>query len=377
MANISVTYTFTNSTTADASEVNTNFTDIINGTSDGSKDFSINALTVAGAATFNGNVTLGNASSDDLTVTASLASSIPVKTNNAFDIGSTATGLRALYLAEAGGVDTVKLQAGNTSSGGDWTLTLPTGAGTTGYALYDTNGSGTLGWAPLVPAVLSVDNGDSPVAISTTDRVSLIICDTSSGNIEIDLPAAADNDGRIITIKKTSSSNTVTIDPNSTETLDGSSTSQTLSFSKSFVTIVSDGTGWHTAAAFDYVEGKNASAGTSISSVTAINVTSITLTPGIWRVVGMVGVSGTASAVTQIFAAITQTSATLPASSERTDSVSVYMDTVDTSTQDHTVATPEVIYIITSSTTVYLVGRATFPAGTETMYGTMKALRIG
>jgi len=76
MANISVTYSFTNGTSADADQVNQNFTDIINGTSDASKDMSINALTVAGALTANGNVTLGNSSGDDLTVTASLASTI-------------------------------------------------------------------------------------------------------------------------------------------------------------------------------------------------------------------------------------------------------------------------------------------------------------
>ena len=73
MANVSVSYTFSNSTTADATQVNQNFTDIINGTSDGTKDFSISALTCAGNVTFNGNTTIGNASSDDLTVTASLA----------------------------------------------------------------------------------------------------------------------------------------------------------------------------------------------------------------------------------------------------------------------------------------------------------------
>lgn len=69
MANPSVTYTFSNGTAADASEVNTNFSDIINSLTDGTKSLSIDALTAAGAATFNGNVTLGNASGDTITVT--------------------------------------------------------------------------------------------------------------------------------------------------------------------------------------------------------------------------------------------------------------------------------------------------------------------
>jgi hypothetical protein len=68
MANPSVTYTFTNSTTADGTQVSQNFTDLINSMTDGTKSFSIDALTVAGAALFNGDVTLGNASSDVITV---------------------------------------------------------------------------------------------------------------------------------------------------------------------------------------------------------------------------------------------------------------------------------------------------------------------
>lgn len=98
MANPSVTYTFTNSTTADGTQVSQNFTDLINGMTDGTKSFSIDALTVGGTALFNGAVTLGNASGDDITVTGSLASAIPVKTNNSFDIGDTSHGLRVAHV---------------------------------------------------------------------------------------------------------------------------------------------------------------------------------------------------------------------------------------------------------------------------------------
>jgi hypothetical protein len=97
MAGPTVTYTFANATTADATQVNQNFTDLINGMTDGSKDLNINALTCAGAAVFNGAVTLGNASSDDLTITASLASTLAVKTDNSFDLGAAATALKDIY----------------------------------------------------------------------------------------------------------------------------------------------------------------------------------------------------------------------------------------------------------------------------------------
>jgi hypothetical protein len=131
VANITVTYSFTNSTTADATQVNQNFTDIINGTSDGTKDFSISALTVAGTATLNGAVNLGNASSDDITVTGSLASSIPIKTTYSYDLGSATIGLRNIYLGSAdAAARTTKIVAGTVASSN--TLTLPIITGTLG-----------------------------------------------------------------------------------------------------------------------------------------------------------------------------------------------------------------------------------------------------
>lgn len=125
----SITYTFSNSTTADATQVNQNFTDLINGMSDGTKDFSISALTCAGVVTLNGNTTIGNASSDDLTITASLASTINIKTHNSYDIGTvTSKGLRAIYFASSSATNTAKLQGPAISS--DVTHTLPTATGT-------------------------------------------------------------------------------------------------------------------------------------------------------------------------------------------------------------------------------------------------------
>jgi hypothetical protein len=143
MANISVTYSFTNGTTADADQVNQNFTDIINGTSDGSKDFSINALTVAGTLTANGSVVLGNASGDDITMTGSLASSIPIKTTNTYNIGSSTLGLASVYFGANS--QTVRVLA-SSSAAATYTITLPTAAGSSGQYLRN-NGSGTLIWS--------------------------------------------------------------------------------------------------------------------------------------------------------------------------------------------------------------------------------------
>ena len=143
MAYTSVTYTFTNATVADATQVNQNFTDLINGLSDGTKDISCNALTAAGAATLNGNVTLGNASGDDITFTGSLAATLPIKTTNTYDIGAATKGLAGIYLGANS--QTVRL-IGSASMSATWTLTLPTTAGTANYPLI-TNGSGVTSWS--------------------------------------------------------------------------------------------------------------------------------------------------------------------------------------------------------------------------------------
>jgi len=105
----SLTYTLTNGATADASQVMQNYNDLLNGVTDGTKDLTINALTANGAASFKGAVTLGDATGDDITHTGALASTIPIKTNNSYDIGSATLGLAGLYLGNVGAGATCKL----------------------------------------------------------------------------------------------------------------------------------------------------------------------------------------------------------------------------------------------------------------------------
>jgi hypothetical protein len=143
----SVTYTFSNGTTADASQVNTNFTDLINGSTDGTKDYIINTLECNGNASLEGNVTLGNGTVDDITISGSLASTINIKTTFSYDIGTSTIGLRDIYLGDAGSAArTTKIRGGTVAS--SWTLTLPTTGGTDGFFL-QTNGSGTTSWSPV------------------------------------------------------------------------------------------------------------------------------------------------------------------------------------------------------------------------------------
>jgi hypothetical protein len=241
MANISVTNTFVNGATADATEVNQNFTDIINGTSDGTKDFSISALTCAGAVSMNGAVTLGNATADDITITGSIAANIPIKTDGSFDIGGTALGLDIAYFGDGGG-NTVGIDCPSIASNFIFTLpaftmTMPTSDGAAkDYMQTDASGAMSFVGGPALTAKTTT------YTATTADKV--ITCATSSV-WTLTLYAASGNAGRTLKVKKTSSdTNTLTIDGNGAETIDGSVT-YVMSMQYEEVDLICDGSNWH------------------------------------------------------------------------------------------------------------------------------------
>ncbi len=72
-----------------------------------------------------------------------------------------------------------------------------------------------------------------------------ILMNATSGNLTVTLPAAAGKVGWVYNIKKTDSSeNTVTIDGNASETIDGETT-LVLTLQYQSVSILSDGSNWH------------------------------------------------------------------------------------------------------------------------------------
>lgn len=144
MAFPSYTYTFTNGSTADATQVDQNFSDILNGISDTTKDISVKAITAAGTTTLSGDVTLGASTSNTITFNGKVGSSIPVGVNTSYDFGSATLGLRSVYI---GGTSTftTRIMGAATAS---WTLTLPTTAGT-GLFFLQTDGSGVTSWANI------------------------------------------------------------------------------------------------------------------------------------------------------------------------------------------------------------------------------------
>jgi hypothetical protein len=75
---------------------------------------------------------------------------------------------------------------------------------------------------------------------------SIIKADTSGGNITINLPAVSGYTGAEYKIIKTNASNTVTIDANASELIDGTTTNVTLTALRDRILIVCDGAEWHT-----------------------------------------------------------------------------------------------------------------------------------
>lgn len=89
---------------------------------------------------------------------------------------------------------------------------------------------------------VAITNGDSPYTAVTTS--SIILANATSGAITINLPTAASIAGRTYVIKKTdSSTNAITVDGYSSETIDGETT-LTIANPNEVYVIVSNGTNW-------------------------------------------------------------------------------------------------------------------------------------
>ena len=83
----------------------------------------------------------------------------------------------------------------------------------------------------------------SATTLSETHHV--VLCNASGGAFTVTLPASSGVLGRIYHIKKTdSSANAVTVDGNSSETIDGGTTA-TISTEFESIMIICDGSNWH------------------------------------------------------------------------------------------------------------------------------------
>ena len=111
----------------------------------------------------------------------------------------------------------------------------------------------------------------------------------------------------------------------------------------------------------------------SLTSATAANVTSITLTPGSWLVHGHVNLSAGSATRTAASAGISTTTATLPTDGSE---VTSGIQTTTTTHKDGITLQPKQVLVAAGTTqVVYLVASATFSAGTVAAYGQISAIR--
>lgn len=110
----------------------------------------------------------------------------------------------------------------------------------------------------------------------------------------------------------------------------------------------------------------------SLTTATAANITSISLTAGDWDVTGNINLTAAAATSTAAQGAIHTTSATLPV-----DGSEVYsgLQTTTTSYID-SITIPRKRVNVSVTTTVYLVAKATFSAGTVGGFGGITARRV-
>ena len=89
--------------------------------------------------------------------------------------------------------------------------------------------------------------GDDPISTSSslTENIGLYtkLVDATSGNVTITLPTAVENFAAFIIKKIDSSTNTVIVDGNASETIDGDATI-TIYDQYNYIEIISDGTNW-------------------------------------------------------------------------------------------------------------------------------------
>jgi len=107
----------------------------------------------------------------------------------------------------------------------------------------------------------------------------------------------------------------------------------------------------------------------AVSSAAAVNLTSLTLTPGDWDVKGVVRFDQTANGTTAIVACLNTSSATLAPFPDTTQINGI------SAGGNQQFSAPTKRYSISTNTTVYLVGICTFSTGTVTGRGFIEARR--
>ena len=114
----------------------------------------------------------------------------------------------------------------------------------------------------------------------------------------------------------------------------------------------------------------------ALTSGTATNITTISLTAGDWDVAGIVGFGGISGTSVVAFVGANASSTSAAISSSIGIQVLMNGSTQISTVADMTAALPVYRYSLASTTTMYLVARASYTTGSIGAYGTLSARRI-
>jgi len=95
-----------------------------------------------------------------------------------------------------------------------------------------------------VEFLLKRPNNTKTAAYTVEGSDYLVLGDSTGGSFSITLPLAEKHTGQTFIIKQIGTANTVTVDGDGTETIDGALT-QALTTQFDFIGILSDGSNWH------------------------------------------------------------------------------------------------------------------------------------
>lgn len=124
----------------------------------------------------------------------------------------------------------------------------------------------------------------------------------------------------------------------------------------------------------EYVSSTVASNGVSMTSGTVINITSISLTAGDWDVSGVVGITNTLGTTTYTYInyGSSSTSATI---GNLGQGGSLTTNSNIAATVDFIAPIPTTRFSLASTTTIYLIARASFATSNSYAYGVIRARR--
>ena len=295
------------------------------------------------------------------------------------------------FLEQSGnGTNYVGFEAPDSLSGNQiWKLPNADGSGGT---FLSTDGSGNLSWSSATGSLSINAVSSAGYTILDGDGYDVVSVTTSTTNRTVDLPTAADNSGRLITINKADSgSGYVIVDGEGSETINGKTTI-TLGKQYSYITVLCDGTEWFVvdfgfpgeiidaaSSAFDI-----STAGYASNEWAQMTGNSAALWAGVWQISGAFlwdDSGSTAEQVTLQWSGANGANTSSNPGAASTTSGSVFYllnDFGATEIEDHYAAMPTIMVSPTSDTTYYLVPRVVFSvAGSGTVTTEITARRVG